>query len=100
MFVGVGDPPVVFFLHRVVGRIRVGITSLPELLDEFLALLIGLQLQEGFSFGRADDVGDVFVQPLLVRRGQLLHQLSVVCFLLFRVGLAGGLWSGLVLCAR
>lgn len=97
MFIGVSNPAVMLFLYRVVGRIRVGIAPLPELLDEFLALLIGLQLQERFSLVRANDVSNVFVQPLLIGSCQLLHQLPVACFLLFRILLGGWLWTILVL---
>ena len=72
MLVGVGDAAIVLFLYGVVDRIGVGIAPLPELLDKLLALFVGLQLQEGFALRIGDDVGDVFVQPLLVRRGEFL----------------------------
>jgi hypothetical protein len=63
MLVGVGDAPVVLFLELVLDGIRRGIAAQPELLDELLALFVGLQALESGALLVGDDVGDVLVQP-------------------------------------
>ena len=74
VLVGVGDAAVVLFLELVFDGVRAGIAAQPEVLDEALALLIGLQPHEGGPFLVGDDVDDVLVQPLAIRRGQLFAQ--------------------------
>lgn len=39
----VGKAPIVFFFEGVDGTVRCGITRLPELLDKFVPLVIGLE---------------------------------------------------------
>ncbi len=96
MLVGIGDAAVVFFLIGIIDRIGIGIAALPELLDEVLAFLVGLQLQEGLALGVRDDIGDVLAQPLFVGRGKFLQDLLLAGLfgfagVLFFVGLLGGL---------
>ena len=73
--VGVGDAPVVLFLELVLHRVRRRVAPQPELLDELLPFLVRAQVLEDLAFFVRDDVDDVFVQPLLVRRHQLLLEL-------------------------
>ena len=96
MLVGIGDAAVVFFFIGIIHRIGIGIAALPELLDEVLAFLVGLQLQESFALGVRDDIGHVLAQPLLVGRGKFLQDLFLAGLLgfagvLFFVGLLGRL---------
>ena len=79
MLVGVRDAPVVLFLELVFFGVGRGIAAQPELLDELLALFVGAQALERCPLLVGDDVGDVFVQPLLIRRFQLFAQLFA-CF--------------------
>ena len=79
MLVGVGDAAVVLFLELVLDGVRRGVAAQPELLDELLALVVGLEALEGRPLLIRDDVGDVFVEPLPIRRFQLFLEL---CFLL------------------
>ena len=67
VLVGVSDAAVVLFLELVLDGIGRGIAAQPELLDELLALFVGLQPLEGLALFIGDDVDDVLVQPLLVR---------------------------------
>src|SRR5689334_6143396 len=69
--VGIRDASVVLFLELVFYGVRSRVAAQPELFDELLALLVGVQPVEGRSFLIGDDVNDVFVQPLLVRRLEL-----------------------------
>ncbi len=64
----VGDAPVVFLLKRIVRRPRHWIAPIPELFDEFLALVIRLQCRERLLFLRRDDVYHLFIEPFLIRR--------------------------------
>ena len=89
MLVGVRDAAVVLFLVFVLDGVGRGIAAQPELFDELLALLVGVQLLEGFALFIGDDVGDVFVQPLLPGRLQLFLERRFFLLDLFRVsGLA------------
>ena len=63
MFVGVCNSTVVFLFECVVGRIRVGITTLPELLDELLTLFVGSKVKECTALFRGYDIDDVLVKP-------------------------------------
>ena len=47
MLVGVGDAAVVLFLELVLDGVRRGIAAQPELLDELLALFVGVQALPG-----------------------------------------------------
>ena len=92
MLVGVGDAAVVLFLEFVFYGVGRGIAAQPELLDELLALFVGVQLLEGCALFVGDDVDDVFVQPLLVGRFQLfLELLFLLLDLLFGQRLGDGL---------
>src|SRR5258706_579584 len=81
--VGVGDAAIVLFAELVLFRIRRRIAAQPELLDELLALFVGGQPAERFPLFVADDVDDLFVQPLLIRSLELLAQLLFLLLLLF-----------------
>ena len=89
VLVGVGDAAVVLFLELVLDGIGRGVAAQPELLDELLALFVGLQPLEGRALFIGDDVGDVLVQPLAVGSLQLLAELGLRFFFCFSVsGLA------------
>jgi len=64
VLVRIGDAPVVLFLERVFRRTVVRIAALPEIFDEFVELLISVELVEVGPFLVGDDVGYVLVQPL------------------------------------
>ncbi len=99
MLVGVRDAAVVLFLELVFLGVGRGIAPQPELLDELLALLVGLQPLEGRSLFVGDDVTDVFVEPLLIGRFQLFAELRFVLLsLLVGEGLGNGL-AALGICA-
>ena len=74
MFVGVRDAAVMLFFELVFNGVRGGIAAEPELLDELFALLVGVELLEGFALFIGDDVGDVLVQPLLPRSFEFLFE--------------------------
>ncbi len=63
------------FLEFVLFGVGSGVAAQPELLDEVLPLFVGVQLLEGLAFLVGDDIGDVFIQPLLVGRLQLFLEL-------------------------
>ena len=88
MLVGVGDAPVVLFLELVLDGIGRGVAAQPELLDELLALFVGLQALEGCLLLVGDDVGDVLVQPLLPGGLQLLSSCASFFFCFSVSGLA------------
>ena len=89
MLVGVGDAAVVLFLELVFDGVRRGVAAQPELLDELLALVVGLQVLEGGPLLVGDDVGHVLVEPLAVGRLQLLFELGFLRFFCLSVsGLA------------
>ena len=67
MLVRIGNALVMFFLEFVLFGVRRGIAALPEGFNKVIALFVVGQLLEGRAFFIGDDVGDVFVQPLLVR---------------------------------
>ena len=79
--VGIRDAAVMLFFVFVLFGIRSGVAAQPEVLDELLPLLVGLELLEGFAFFVGDDLDDVFVQPLLIRRLKLFAKLLFVLFL-------------------
>ncbi len=102
MLVGVGDAAVVLFFELVLDGIRGGIAAQPELLDELLALFVGLQPFEGGALFIGDDVGHVFVQPLAIGGLELLAELrfALLAFLFgqrlgdgFALVLVGGLFG-------
>ena len=66
MLVRIGNPFVILFAIFVLVSIRVRIAPAPELFDEPLPLVIGLELLEGFSLFVRNNVCDVVLQPVLV----------------------------------
>src|SRR6266446_5013337 len=72
--VGIGDAAVMLFAILVLFGIGSGVAAEPELLNELLSLLVGLESREGLTLLVGDDVADLFVEPLLVRSLQLLAQ--------------------------
>jgi hypothetical protein len=64
----VRDTAVVFFLVFVLGGIRRRIATQPELFDKLLALVVGSEPVPCLPLLIGEDVGDILVQPLLVRR--------------------------------
>src|SRR5579862_2226557 len=75
MLVCIRDAPVMLFFELVFLGIGSGIATQPELFDELFALVIGAQPFPGLPFLVGDDVGDVLIKPLPVRRFQLFPQL-------------------------
>jgi len=71
MLVGIGDALVIFLAILVFVGVGIGITSPPELFDETFALIVGLELFEGFPLFIGDDVSDVLFQPVFVSLIQL-----------------------------
>src|SRR5581483_3753932 len=87
VLVRVGDAAVVLFLEFVLDGVGGGIAGLPESFDKLVALLIVRELLECDFLLIADDVGDVFIQPLLIRFAQLTtERFRVFFFLLIRQG--------------
>ena len=88
-------------------RVRRGVAAQPELLDELFALFVRLQFFEGGALFIGDDVGDILVQPLAVRRLQLFLEPGFALLALFfgeglgdrlaLLVLAGGLLVGISL---
>src|SRR5437660_2670613 len=66
MLVGVGDALVIFLAILVFVGVRIGIAAPPKLLDEALALIVGLELPKGLPLFIGDNVSDVLFQPILV----------------------------------
>ena len=66
MLIGIRNPAIMLFFESIFGSIGIRIPALPELLNELLALLVGLEVHESATFLGGNDVDDVFVQPLLV----------------------------------
>ena len=92
--IGVRDTGVMLFFEFVLDSIGSGVAAEPELFDELLALFVGTQtLPCGALFIR-NDVSDVLVQPLAIRRLQLFAQLFFALSLLpFGERLGDGLAS-------
>ena len=63
------------YLEFIFDRTRRGVAAQPELLDELLAFFIGLETFECGALFIGDDVGNVFVEPLEVRRFELFAEL-------------------------
>ena len=74
VFVGVSNPAVMLFLKVVLWKVGIAAAPQPELLDELLALFVGIQLQESIALVGRDNVSDVFRQPLPVGTVQLLQR--------------------------
>ena len=83
--VGVCDAAIMLFLELIFDRVRSGVAALPEGLNELLALFVRLQLQERGALFIADDVGDFFLQPLLVGGIEFLLELFQVFRLVLRL---------------
>ncbi len=74
-FGGVGDKAVVLFLELVFHSVRSWIPAQPELLDELLHLLGGLEALERSALLVADDVGGIFTEPFPERPLKFLAEL-------------------------
>src|SRR5262249_48105127 len=72
--IGVRDAAVVFFLELVFDGVGRGVAAQPEMLDELLTLFFRLEALAGRALLIRDDVSDLFVQPVAVRRFQLLAE--------------------------
>src|SRR5208282_22770 len=88
VLVGVGDAAIVFLFEGVFRRIGVGITALPERLDELLAFFVCRKVQERAALLGSDDVDHILVQPLLVLGVEFLVEVAFV-LLLVLIGLFG-----------
>src|SRR5258705_11413417 len=67
VLISIGDATIVFFFEIVVGKIGIIAAAKPKLLDELLALFIGVELQESTPLFRGNYVDHILVEPLLVR---------------------------------
>src|SRR5215831_1041737 len=101
MLVRVGDAFVVFLAIFVFVGVRIGITASPELFDETFPFIIRLQFFEGFALFVGDDIGDVFVEPVLVGLFQLrllvaglIHRILIGLVLLLREARGNGKTKG------
>src|SRR5579863_5075297 len=65
--VGVGDAPVMLLTKFVFLGVRSRIAPQPEILDERLPLVVGLQRLKNLPLLVRDYVADLFVQPPLIR---------------------------------
>src|SRR5450432_125743 len=81
VLVGVGDAAVVFFLKLVFHGVRGGIAAQPEIFDERLALLVGLETLERGALLIGDDVRHIFVEPLAVGGFELFAEFFVAAAL-------------------
>ncbi len=88
--VGVRNPTIVLFLVLVFHRARGGVAAQPELLNELLPFLVGVQVLEGIPLFRRDNVNHVLFQPLLEVTFQLLLDGFFAPFQLFFFRLALG----------
>jgi hypothetical protein len=86
MLVGVGNALVVLFFEFVLFGIGRGIAALPEGFNEVVALFVVGELLEGGPLFVCDDVGDVFVEPLLVGLAQFLLEGAGILLALLLVG--------------
>ena len=101
MLIGVGNSLVVLFFVFVLFRVRSGIATLPESLDERIALFVVAQLLKRRLLFVGDDPDYVLIEPLLVSPFDFF---PVVLFLLLlflgvdgpfeRIGLLRGLCRG------
>ena len=64
-------PRVVLIFVRIGIRAVLWVADLPEIFDELLALIVGVQRQESLAFFIRDDVDHVLVQPAFVLFGEL-----------------------------
>jgi len=62
------------FFKIVLRQVGIAAAPQPELLDELLALFVGIQLKESVALVGSDDLGDVLRQPLTVGAVQLLQR--------------------------
>src|SRR5882762_3067406 len=67
VLIGISDATVVFLFEIVVGKIGIIATAKPKLLNELLALFIGVELQESAPLLGRNDVDHILVKPLLIR---------------------------------
>src|SRR5437899_8067415 len=87
VLVGVGDALIMLFLILVLFCVGRGIATLPEGLDEVVALFVVGELLESGPFFVGDYVGDVFIQPLFVSLRQFVLQgLRILLALFFVLG--------------
>src|SRR5271169_3465849 len=85
VLVGIGDAPVVLFFKLVLFSVGCGIATLPESLDELVALFVVRELHEGGFLFVGDDPAHVLVQPLAISLAQLnLERLGIGLPLFFR----------------
>src|SRR5207249_9325981 len=72
--IGIRDAAVMLLAVLIFFGIGGGIAAQPELLDELLALLVGLQPPERLALLIGDDIADFLVHPLFIRSLQLFAQ--------------------------
>jgi hypothetical protein len=72
----------VLFSVLILGRIGIGITAQPEILDERVALFIITEILEGLKLLVGNDPPNVFVHPLLVLTVQLTPESLLLLHLL------------------
>src|SRR5450631_3810999 len=74
MLVCISNPPVVLFLVFILRRIGIGVSPLPELLDEVISLFIVGKALEGLQLLVGDDPAHLFVDPPFVGSLQLVSK--------------------------
>src|SRR5436190_2112311 len=83
MFVGVGDPRVIFLAILIGIGVWIGIAAQPELFDELFAFVVSLQGVECLALFVGDNPTDIFVLPAFVDAlDAFLASLIVLLFLL------------------
>src|SRR6516165_860600 len=83
MLIGVRNSAIVLFFEVIIRQVRIAAAPQPELFDELLAFLAGVQLQKSGALGRRNDVYHIFIEPLLVLGIELFKSLAHFLFLLF-----------------
>src|SRR5712671_6843696 len=83
MLVGIGDAPVMFFLKGIFTQLRLGISQVPKMFYELIALFVGAELQVSGALCGGNNVRHIVVQPIALIVGQLFGCFFIVLFLRF-----------------
>src|ERR1700761_5268810 len=78
MLVGISDAGVMFLAILILRRVRIGIATQPELLDELIPLLVIAQALESLQLLVGDNPADILIDPLLVLALQLVAKRLVL----------------------
>src|SRR5258708_20283168 len=83
MLVGIGDAPVMFFLKGIFTQLRLGISQVPKMFYELIALFVGAELQVSGALCGGNNVRHIVVQPIALIVGQFSACLFFLFFLRF-----------------